>query len=422
MTAQAPSIATTDVTTPQRRALVAACAGNAVEWYDYAVYSASAATLAAVLTAGGSGGFVTVFAVFAAACLFRPLGSLVIGPRTDRFGRRTTFAAMIVLMAGATCAVGLLPPWSAIGVAAPVCLLALRGVQAFSAGGETGVSLAYVSEYSPAPRRGLNGGWYLSTIAVGLAAGIGATALLAAVLQPASFQTWGWRLPFLFALPLGTVGLYLRLRLDETPPFRAVPRHQPVRPTVVLRDHRPAVGRGFLLACAYSAVFNVWFVFLPSYLSAGGHSTVARSLSGALVGLLTVVVTAPVLGRLSDRVGRRPLLIGACGTLLVAIVPLYLWVAQGSTQALVVGNVVVGVAVAAVVLPSFLADQFPVRVRATAIGLAFGIGSAVVGGTTPLVATVLSAHAPSVAVPGYVALWLVGGLVAALRSPETVTR
>ena len=113
-----------------------------MEWYDYAVYSASPATLAAVLTAGGSGGFVTVFAVFAAACLFRPLGSLVIGPRTDRFGRRTTFAAMIVLMAGATCAVGLLPPWSAIGVAAPVCLLALRGVQAFSAGGETGVSLA----------------------------------------------------------------------------------------------------------------------------------------------------------------------------------------------------------------------------------------------------------------------------------------
>jgi len=279
-----------------------------------------------------------------------------------------------------------------------------------------------VSEYSPAPRRGLNGGWYLSTIAVGLAAGIGVTALLAAVLDPATFQTWGWRLPFLFALPLGMVGLYLRLRLDETPPFRASPRHQWVRPTVVLRDHRPAIGRGFLLACAFSAAFNVWFVFFPSYLSAGGHSTVARSLSGALVGLLTVVVTAPVLGRLSDRVGRRPLLIGACGTLLVAIVPLYLWVAQGSTQALVVGNVVVGVAVAAVVLPSFLADQFPVRVRATAIGLAFGIGSAVVGGTTPLIASVLSAHAPSVAVPGYVALWLVGGLVAALRSPETVTR
>src|SRR6478752_9675208 len=132
-----------------RRSLMGACVGNVVEWYDFALYAGSATVIAAVLTPGGWAGFTTVFAVFAMSCLFRPLGSLLIGARADRSGRRSTLAATILLMAGATAAIGLLPPWAVIGAAAPVLLLGCRALQAFSAGGEIGVSVAYLTEISP---------------------------------------------------------------------------------------------------------------------------------------------------------------------------------------------------------------------------------------------------------------------------------
>ena len=402
----------------RRRALVAVCAGNAMEWYDFALYAGSATVIAAVLTPGGWAGFTTVFAVFAMSCLFRPLGSLLIGVRADRSGRRSTLAATILLMAGATAAIGLLPSWAVIGFAAPVCLLALRAVQAFSAGGEIGVSVAYLTEFSAPDRRASYTGWYLSTVAVGFATGLGATAMMAALLAPEELQTWGWRIPFLLAIPLGVVGLVLRRRLVESPAFE--PRvHDRVRPLAVLAEHRQTVRRCFVIAGAYSAAFNVWFLFLPSYVTATGVSSLATSLSCALIGLLAAAVAAPLFGRLSDAIGRRPVLIGATATLAVVVIPLYLWMLDGSTVALLAGSVAMGVLIGAFVLPALFAEQFPIRVRATGLGLAYGIGSAVIGGTAPLLATALSRQIAPVVVPCYLALLAVGGLLAVIRLPET---
>jgi MHS family proline/betaine transporter-like MFS transporter len=410
-----------------RRALVGASVGNIVEWYDFALFAGSATVIASVLTPGGWAGFTTVFAVFAMSCLFRPLGALIIGARADRMGRRSVLAATIVLMAGATVAIGLLPPWSAIGVAAPLCLLALRALQAFSCGGEIGVSVAYLMEFSPAGRRGRYGGWYLSTVGVGIAAGLGATAIVAALMDQDALESWGWRLPFLLALPLGAIGLYIRRRLAESPVFAnpavfsdpaAAGR---VAPMAVLREYGPTVRRCFVLACAYSAAFNVWFLFLPSYVTATGASSLAVALSCALVGLLVTAIAAPVFGRLSDRIGRRRVLLGATASLAVLAGPAYLWMLAGSTLALLLGSVVMGVVIGAFVIPAFFSEQFPARVRATGLGLAYGVGSAVVGGTAPVLATVLSRQAPAFVVPGYLVLWAVLALIAVRRSAETVT-
>ncbi len=404
----------------RRRSLVAACVGNVVEWYDFALFAASATVFTAVLTPGDWAGFTTVFAVLAMSCFFRPLGSLVLGARADRLGRRSTLAATILLMAGSTAAIGLLPPWAVIGAAAPVLLLGCRALQAFSAGGEIGVSVAYLTEISPAARRGVVGGWYLSTVAIGFAAGLGATASMAVLLAPADLLAWGWRIPFLAAIPLGVVGLYLRRRqLHAVVPAPDVAAR--VKPTVVLAEHFATVRRCFLIAAAYSAVFNTWFIFVPSYATATGASTLAGALGCSLAGLLAAAVTAPLCGRLSDRVGRRPVLMGATGTLVVVLVPLYLWMLHGSTVALLVGAVVVGGVIGAFVLPAFLAEQFPGPVRATGLGLAYGLGSAVVGGTAPLLATILTQRLPVVVVPVYLACWAVVALVAVIRSPETRT-
>ena len=405
----------------RRRALVAASAGNAMEWYDFALYGGSATVIAAVLTPGGWAGVTTVFAVFAMSCLFRPLGSLIVGVRADRSGRRPALAATILLMAGATGAIGLLPSWSVIGVAAPLSLLGLRAVQSFSAGGEIGVSVAYLTEFSPATRRGTYGGWYLSTVGVGLAAGLGATASIAALLDPDALLAWGWRIPFLIALPLGAVGVFVRRRLSESPLYVPAASGQRVRPARVLGEHLPTIRRCFVIAAAYSAAFNVWFLFLPSYVTATGGSSLARSLFSALTGLVAAALAAPVFGRVSDGVGRRPVLMGATAALAAAVVPLYLWMLGGSTAALLAGSVVVGVLMGAFVIPAFFAEQFPVRVRATGLGLAYGLGSAVVGGTAPLLATVLSRQAPAFLVPCYLGLWAAAALVAVVRSPETLS-
>ena len=405
----------------QRRALVAACSGNAMEWYDFALYGGSATVIAAVLTPGGWAGFTTVFAVFAMSCIFRPLGAVILGVRADRSGRRPALATTILLMAGATGAIGLLPPWAAVGVAAPLCLLSLRAVQAFSAGGEIGVSIAYVIEFSPTDRRGRYGGWYLSTVAVGLAAGLGATAAMAALLDPEAFQAWGWRIPFLIALPLGGLGVYLRRLVSESPLYVPPASGQRPRPMAVLTEHLPTVRRCFLIAGAFSAAFNVWFLFLPSYVTATGASSLARSLFFALSGLVATAISAPIFGRVSDAVGRRPVLTCASAVLAVAVVPLYLWMLGGSTAALLAGSVIVGVTMGAFVIPAFFAEQFPIRVRATGLGLAYGLGSAVIGGTAPLVATALSRQLPAFVVPCYLAVWAVAALIAVRRSPETLS-
>ncbi len=394
-----------------------ACLGNVVEWYDFALYTGLATVLTQVLTPGGWDGFLTVFAVFAVSCLFRPVGSLLIGMRADRWGRRPTLAATILLMSASTAAIGALPPWAVIGVAAPLCLLALRALQAFSAGGEIGVSVAYLTELSRPGERGRYGQWYIATVAAGFAAGLGVSALLAALLDPTELQAWGWRIPFLLALPLGAVGVYLRSRQVESPLFRAA--EQPVRPLHLLTENLPTVRRCFLIAGSYSASFTVWFLFLPSYLTGTGATSLVAALLSALAGLLTIAVTAPVFGRLSDAIGRRPVLIAAAAALAVAAVPLYRWMSSGSMLAGISGSVLMGTIIGAYVLPAFLAEQFRTAVRATGIGLAYGISSAVVGGTAPLVAALLSRDAHPAAVPAYLAVWAVAALVAIVRSPET---
>jgi MHS family proline/betaine transporter-like MFS transporter len=179
------------------------------------------------------------------------------------------------------------------------------------------------------------------------------------------------------------------------------------------------VRRCFVIAGAYSATFAVWFLFVPSYLAGVGATSLVSALMSALIGLLAAAVAAPLFGRISDTVGRRPVLIAAAGAMTVIVVPLYLWMLGGSRLATSTGALLVGITLAAFVLPAFLSEQFPTRVRATGLGLAYGIGSAVVGGTAPLVATALARNAPTAAVPTYLAAWALAALIAVIRSPET---
>jgi MFS transporter, MHS family, proline/betaine transporter len=204
-----------------RRALISSCVANVVEWYDFALFGALAGVLATVLLPPNTGeeALASIFAVFATTFLARPIGALFAGIRADQRGRRRIFVAMLLLMAAATGAIGLLPTWAAIGVLAPILLVLLRFLQGFSSGGQLATSITFLTEFAPDRRRGWYGGWHTATVALGLAAGLSAAAITVSVLPPAELDAWGWRIPFLVALPLGLSALYIRLRLTESPAF-----------------------------------------------------------------------------------------------------------------------------------------------------------------------------------------------------------
>jgi MHS family proline/betaine transporter-like MFS transporter len=406
--------------TVRPRALIGTCLGNAVEWYDFAIYGAFATVLAReFFPGGGQAALATTFAIFATSFIARPIGAIVVALRSDHLGRRSTFSRMIAMMTLATAAIALVPPWSAIGVLAPVALLLLRLVQGFAVGGEVPASVAFLIESAPGRHRGRYGGWHMAGIALGLASGYAVAALITATLPADALRGWGWRLAFLGAAPLGLTARYIRRRLAETHLFQAV--EQPARPCLhrdVLRGRGMRVARGVALVALLSVAFNLWFVYLPNRLASSGAIPLAEALGAGVLGLFAAAVAAPLLGRLSDRVGRRPLLIAGTVAVGAFAVPGFA-LADGSAVGLLVSNLVFGGLFGLLVVTAFVAELFPTAVRATGVAVTYGVATAVFGGTTPLIATLLANAGAARAVPLYLIAAAALGLAASLTATET---
>jgi MHS family proline/betaine transporter-like MFS transporter len=390
------------------RALVAACAGNLVEWYEFAIYGAVATIIAATFFpgAGDGAGLLPTFALFATTFLARPVGAVLFGRLGDRLGRTRVLAAMIIMMSLATAAIGVLPGHRAIGLAAPLLLLALRVLQGLSVGGEAGSASAFAVEYAPQGQRGWYGAWIWATVSLGLGTAVATAALLAALLPPGVFEAWGWRLAFLLALPLGLAGWYLRLQFDETPWFKAVERDRAVaeRPLgEALRRYPGRVLVGFVLVAAASLTFNTFFVFLPNHLVVARGVPLRDALGASLGGLALMAAASPALGRLSDRVGRKPVLAAGTLGLLVATIPAYLLIRRGGPVGLPLGYLMVGAGISCMVLPTFVAELFPTPVRASALAITYGLATALIGGTGPFLDTLLVQRTGNQLLPAYYA-------------------
>ncbi|AWZ08735.1 MFS transporter [Streptomyces sp. ICC4] len=395
-----------------RRALVAGSVGNFIEWYEFGVYGYFATVIAAqFFTPEGGGGaeaLVKTYASFALAFFFRPVGAALFGRLGDRIGRRPTLILVVCLMTGATTLIGALPTYASIGAAAPWLLTLLRIVQGLSAGGEFGGAVSIMTESAPPGRRGRYGAWQSFTVSLGLLAGAGAAALLATVLTGAQLNAWGWRIPFLLTLPLGLAALWLRLRLEETPAFEAAAGRAggPVRRPPAAETARAVVlGAGRLMG--WSAAGYTFLVVLPSYLQNTLNATFQQALAATVLANLGFAASILPAGMLSDRLGRRTVMLA--GALLVAVLalPLLNLVQDAGASVYAKGAALLAAGAAVGLMagpgPAMLAEMFPTTVRYTGLGLAYALSNAVLSGSAGLIITELVAWTGDVDVPAYYA-------------------
>lgn len=379
----------------RKRALIAGSVGNFIEWYEFAVYGFLATLIAenffrlqgeSALT-----GILLTYASFAIAFFFRPLGAVLFGRMGDRIGRKPTLIFVLIMMTLATAAIGLVPTYARLGVLAPLIVTGLRILQGLFAGGEYGGAVSLMTEFAPPGRRGLYGAWQSFTVALGLLAGAAIVALLSRLLTPEEMLSWGWRIPFFVALPLGGIALWLRAGMEETPAFirqQAQPRE---KVTASLSDTLKTILLGICRLMVWSAAGYTWLVIMPTYLQASLHTGFNEALLIAVISNLGFAVTIIPAGMLSDRIGRRTVMVSAAILLLVLSLPL-LNLLQAENTATGLKGLVVFIAGGVVGLlagpgPAMLSEMFPTRVRYTGLGLAYSLSNALFSGCAGLIIT-----------------------------------
>jgi MFS transporter, MHS family, proline/betaine transporter len=416
-----------------RRAVGASALGNCMEWFDFGVYSYLAATLGKVFFPGASPAaqVISSFATFAAAFVVRPLGGLVFGPLGDRIGRQKVLATTMILMAVGTFAIGVIPDYGTIGIAAPVLLLLARMVQGFSTGGEYGGATTFVAEYSPDRRRGFLSSWLDFGTFVGYSLGSAVVTVLNVALTDAQMLSWGWRIPFLIAGPLGVIGLYMRLKLEESPAFqKQLDEHEKALAQESARSEFKDIirvhWRELLVCMGLVLLYNVTNYMVTGYLPTYATETLHRSSGTAdllvLVGMLWIVVLITFIGRLSDRVGRRPVYGFSAAAMIVLAVPAFLLIKAHGTWPPYLGVLVLATLLACFAAPSAatLPALFPTAVRYAAMGIGFNVAVSAFGGTTPLVTAALVTATHDDLMPAYY-LMLAGavGLLTVKFLPES---
>ena len=414
---------------PLHRAVGASALGNAVEWFDYGIYAYGVTYISAALFPGETEEAVLfALATFAISFLVRPLGGLFGGPLGDRIGRKSVLAMTILLMAGATFAVGLIPSYDSIGFWAPTLLIILRMLQGFSTGGEYGGAATFMAEYAPDERRG----FYGSFLEFGTLAGFsfGAALMLGYSLHlgDQAMHEWGWRIPFLIAGPIGLIGMYVRSKMEDTPIFReemaSAERREPPGVGVLMRDYwRPLLVVGGLVV-ALNVVNYSLLSYMPTYLQRRIGLSNEEALLVPIIGMLFMMIFLPFAGALSDRVGRRTMWRWSLIGLLIGVVPLYMLIGTGFIGALV-GFMALGllyVPQLATISATFPA-MFPTAVRFAGFAIAYNVSTSIFGGTAPMIGSGLITLTGDPLMPAYyMMLACLVGLAALRFMPETAGR
>ncbi|MFC3039815.1 MFS transporter [Virgibacillus xinjiangensis] len=409
-----------------RRVLVASIVGSAIEWFDYFLYGTVAALVFNQLffvTEDPAFGTLYAFATFALAFLIRPFGGIIFSHIGDRIGRKKTLVLTLSLMGISTFLMGVLPTYQVIGIWAPILLITLRLIQGIGLGGEWGGALLLAVEYAPKEKRGLFGSVPQMGVTLGMLMGTIALSIMT-LLPEGSFMTWGWRVPFLLSAMLVIFGLWIRKGIDETPSFKKNQEQGTVAKLPIadtLRYHWKEVLIAIGAKVVETAPFYIFGTFIVSYATSNLSFTETNALNAVTIGTIITTIMMPIMGALSDKIGRKPLYIG--GTILMALYAFpYFWlIHQGSVAMLMLATIIgLGIIWAPItaVLGTMFSEIFSAKVRYTGISLGYQIGAALAGGTAPLVATALLIRFDNSYVP--VALYIILTAVISLVAVSAV--
>lgn len=377
-----------------RRVVIASFIGTTIEWYDFFLYGTAAALVFNKLffpTIEPMAGTMAAFATYAVGFFARPLGGIVFGHFGDKIGRKSMLVTTLMMMGVATVLIGLLPTYEQIGVAAPVLLVALRFIQGFGVGGEWGGAVLMAVEHGHEGRRGFHASWVQAGVPVGLLLANGVFHL-ASSMEEKAFLAWGWRVPFLLGVLLLAVGMFIRMKIMESPVFTEAKKADPgprVPILAVLREHPKNVLLSMGARFAENAFFYIFTVLVLSFGSQQLGMSKGSLLNAVLLGSAVQLVAIPWFGALSDKHGRRPVYLGGALFLTAFAFPFF-WLLETRQESLVIIAVVIGlVGHAAMYGPqaAFFSELFGTRVRYSGASLGYQLASPLAGGLAPLIAT-----------------------------------
>lgn len=424
------SAATASEKSAMRRVLSSAAIGQFVEWYDFVIYAYSATIIAKLFfpNSDPTAALLSTFAVYAVGFIMRPLGGFLFGSLGDRFGRQKILSFVILLMGCATVGIGLLPTYAQIGILAPILLVVCRLVQGLSAAGETIGSNSFVAEHAPADKRGL---YVAFTWSFAVIPPIVAALLVLGLtnsMTPEAYGSWGWRIPFLISGPLALVGLYIRNVLEESPAFKATKAAKRVTTSPIseaMRSQKRQMAYSFGLTAFSALSFYTFVGYFVSYLTTTVGLTSNDALISNSIGLSIACITMIVSGGLSDRFGRKPILILGLVVTALSCVPAYLIAAQGNLVSAIIGQGMLAISCGLYWGPVGIAlmELFPTRTRFSASAISYNVAYTIFGGTAPFVGTWMVLQSGSKIAPAiYMAVVSVIVFFVVLAIPETSRR
>lgn len=418
-----------DSTVMRRRAIIATVLGNGFEWFDFMVYGFFAIIIAKLFFPTGDDltSLMLAAATFGVGFLVRPIGGVLIGIYSDKYGRKGALSLTIILMGVGTALIGLAPTYEQAGLLAPCIIVFARLLQGISAGGEMGAATAYLTEQAPEGKKAYYSSWIQTSIgfAVLLGACFGTGITLG--LTPEQVESWGWRVPFLFGILIGPIGFFIRRNLHESPVFENATELTETPLRDVLRDYPRQAVASFAMIVLWTVCIYVILFYMPIYSVKVLDLPQSASFIAAMVGGGVITVCSPITGWISDKVGRKYLLAGASAGMLVLAFPLFVMIVNApSLYTLCVFQAIFGVLIAIYTGPilAALAETFPAKVLSTGLSLAYNLAVMTFGGFASLILTWLisatgSATAPAVYVMVAAAFSFIGVMVGYKQPPRT---
>jgi len=394
MTVQA-SLLTRDYDAKRRHAIAAATIGNGLEWFDFTVYGFFTPIIARLFfpAINDLTSILLTVGTYGVGFFMRPVGAVVLGVYADRKGRKAALTLTILMMAFGTALLGFAPTYAQAGIVGPLVIVLARLIQGFSAGGEIGGATAFLIEYAPPEKRGFYASWQQTSQALAVVLGGICGTIVTHALDPVAIDSWGWRVPFLLGLLIGPVGFYIRARVDETPVFtdsHTQKSESPLRDA--LRDHPRGIASGFGVTILWTVCTYVLLFYMTTYAVKQLNIPLADAFVATTIGGLVLMLGCPIAGALSDRVGRKRLLLAAAIAIGVLIYPLFAWVnATPDLMTLAIVQGILGLLLAAFTgpAPALLAEQFPAGLRSTGLSLAYNFAVTIFGGFAAVIVTLL---------------------------------